>query len=498
MRNILILIFGIFFFQSCLEDSGNYSYSSLLPIEVDSSRVAASYRVTQLDYLSVEPGVKQGENDDNVIYQWQILQEGNAPNPVTGQVVNEIVGRERKLHYKVVIPPGVYKLCFAATDKQNGVTETFIRPLSIESFAPAGLMVMHGDADSADVSILVNDRIIPGVDKDYVKHNLFFQTNGYRIPGAAARVYYVSNTHNVYAFTMGEEGGYRTSGSDLLVLNQYADMFTEPLKQGNIRFQTYDQWSYNDLLINNGKLYFCPQPSTTYNKFGVPCFGEEYDAAPFIATQLTWAYYGVVYDRLQKHFLYIDYNRLIKTFKEPGGAGVFNLNRVGKELVYAEHGFGKKWYCVMRGDTDCSVYVCDFSVADDGNRGVGKYGATGSSELGTARAYAVANRGEILYYATATEVKQFNFDQNGTSVSRYQLPEALIQAGYEISAMSVFKVAGHTYEGKLLYIGIYNPATGDGKLLECPIVETSGEVAVAKIKVYDGFKRIAHMSYKAK
>ena len=55
-KNIWILIMGLFLFQACLDDEGNYSYSDLLPIEIDSSKMANSYRITQLDYLVVDPG----------------------------------------------------------------------------------------------------------------------------------------------------------------------------------------------------------------------------------------------------------------------------------------------------------------------------------------------------------------------------------------------------------------------------------------------------------
>lgn len=37
-KNIWILIMGLFLFQACLDDEGNYSYSDLLPIEIDSSK----------------------------------------------------------------------------------------------------------------------------------------------------------------------------------------------------------------------------------------------------------------------------------------------------------------------------------------------------------------------------------------------------------------------------------------------------------------------------
>ena len=46
--------------------------------------------------------------------------------------------------------------------------------------------------------------------------------------------------------------------------------------------------------------------------------------------------------------------------------------------------------------------------------------------------------------------------------------------------------------------GFIITTTGEGKLLECPIVETSGEVLKDKVETYDGFKKITHMAYKSK
>ena len=82
----------------------------MLPIEIDSSKMSNSYRITQLDYLVVDPEVKQGVDDSNLSYEWRIFQESNMPNSETGKVVNDVVGQERKLNYKVTTPPGNIRL----------------------------------------------------------------------------------------------------------------------------------------------------------------------------------------------------------------------------------------------------------------------------------------------------------------------------------------------------------------------------------------------------
>ncbi|MFR7810829.1 MAG: hypothetical protein ACLU4N_17025 [Butyricimonas faecihominis] len=168
----------------------------------------------------------------------------------------------------------------------------------------------------------------------------------------------MNNTHNVYVYTKGNQGGF---GREEVIWNigcvcRYVH---EPLESSKIDFQGYNSWLYNDLLVNGGKLYFASQSTTTFTKFGVPVFGMEYYAEPFIGTQERGYYYGIFYDRLQRRFLYIDYSRTPKTFKEAGAAAAFDMNLIGKDMVYAEHGFEKKWYCVMRDpDNLITLFTC--------------------------------------------------------------------------------------------------------------------------------------------
>lgn len=501
-NNIWILIMGVLLLQACLKDEGNYSYKELEPIEIGESGLKESYRITQLTYLQVSPDVKQGEADSYLAYEWKIFQESNVPNVETGKVVDDVVGTERELNYLVTTPVGDYTLALKVTDTRNGVSEMIRRNLRVESFAPQGLMIAHGDADSTDVSILVNDRVVSDADKDGVIHNIFSTTNGHRAPGAPAKVAYAYNIHSVYVFTKGSQGGFRSRGSDLKILDSYADMFEDRMPGNEINFQGYNQWSYNDLLINGGKLYFAGQASATFVKFGIPAFGMEYYAEPYIGVNERGYYFGVFYDRLNRRFLKYTNQKVMDNFKSVTGAA-FDMNDVGKDMVYAEHGFNKMWYCVMRDPqnvTGHSVYVCDLTKADNGTSiiGVGKYDVGGCADMKDAKAFAVGNRAEILYYATSTEIKQCNYKGDGNAILRYQLDDDLIGQGYEITAMHLFKVSGSANEGKLLYVGIYSEITGEGKLLECPIVETNGEILSGQIKTYNGFKKIVDMAYKAR
>lgn len=142
-------------------------------------------------------------------------------------------------------------------------------------------------------------------------------------------------------FTCTRKGMQGDSGREEVfeVLDTYAEMFTEPLESSNIDFQGYNSWLYNDLLVNGGKVYFAGQATTTFTKFGVPVFGVEYYAEPFIGIQERGYYYGIFYDRLQRRFLYVDYSKTAKTFKEAGAQQPLNMNNVGKDMVVSRAWF---------------------------------------------------------------------------------------------------------------------------------------------------------------
>lgn len=503
-KNLLILMLGVFLCYSCLDDTGNYSYSELTPIEIDSSGMLAAYRVTQADYLVIDPQVKQGVDDSNLAYEWRIFQGSPQPNEETGKVVDDVVGKKRKLNYKVETPIGNYSLSLKVFDKSNGVFETIVRPLTVESFAPAGMMVMHGDADSCDVSILVNNRIISDASKDEVLHNVFSTTNGHRVDGAPGMVGFTWNGPRVYVGTHGGKGGCLAKASNLGFVCDYAEMFEETLGGTNIDFQSCQTNGADWWMVNAGKVHYVQGGMPSFIQFGIAAWGESYYAEPYIATLAARGYSrGVFYDRIGRRFLWCDASMMVQKFKPAGATAAFDMGNVGKDMVYAEHGVDKKYYCVMRdpdSQTAYSLYECDLSAQDDGNRGIGKYDLSGCEGLADARGYTFGKHNKLFFYASDTEIKLCNFGSGNTSETVYTLPAELVDAGYKISMINLFAVylgGSITSEsGKNLYIGVYNESSEDGKLLECPIVVTSGAILADQVKTYDGFKKITHLSYK--
>lgn len=496
---LFILITLVLFLAACAKDKGNYVYKSLSTRFVNAETLPKTIVVKQNDLLNVNP-VSTSDAPANLTYQWRLIQESYTVDPLTGKFFDKQLSAAKNLAYKVTEAPGSYLLVLYVTDNSNGgITQMFKIPFTVSSYASVGMMVLHGNTSGTDVSILVNNKLnsLLPAGTDYVQTNVLSETNGSKIQGEGAEVAYMGN-HWVDVFTKTNQGGYRLSGNDLRILNSYSDMFVNPLSAGEIQFQAYAGWSYNELLINKGDLYFVPQGNVnSYSQFGVKCFGEDYVAAPFIATIFNFSYYGVIYDSKNKRFLYIDFNRAVKQFKAPGATAAFNMTNVGKQMVYAEHGFDTRWFCLMQNENNPSsreLYVCKFNVADDGNRGIAKINISGATELSAAKYFSFGNKGNVMYYATDTKIYQNNYDGDLSSTLRYDL--AASYPGQVITAMKMFKVNNHQSDGKILYVALYNPATNAGTVLQIDINEVSG--VFGTIKAYTGFGKVYALNYKSK
>ncbi|SMC88109.1 PKD-like family lipoprotein [Pedobacter nyackensis] len=491
---IVLFLFG------CAKDKGNYDYKDLSTSFVDTVAMPNTFFVKQNESIE-QDAVSTPGTPGNLVYEWRLLQQSFSPDPATGIYFNKLLANTKKLSYKVVDAPGSYMLVLYVKDNANGgITQIVKMPFTIGSYASPGWMVLHGDNTSSDISIIVNNKLLGNLlpaNTDYVQPNVFSETNGAKIQGEGANVIYMSN-HWVDVFTKTDQGGYRISGDDLRIKNTYSNMFINPLSASDIQYQAYAGWSYNELLINKGSLYFVPQPTPSlYYQFGVRCFGEDYVAAPFIGTIFNFSYYGVIYDMKNKRFLYIDFQRYVKQFKEPGLTAKFNMRNVGKEMVYAEHGFAKGWFCVMQDEGNPNsreLFICNFDKTDDGNRALDRINISNATDLNNAKYFSIGNRANVMYYATDTKIYQNNYAGDLFSTQRYDI--SVSYPGNVITGMKLLKVNLHPNDGKILYVALYNPTTKAGTLLQIDVNEVSG--VFGAIKAYTGFGKISGMNYKIK
>lgn len=506
-KSIAVMCLLTLLFTSCFEDEGNYDYNDLVPIEIDDSTVPAAIVKPQQEYLKITPTVKQGGSDANLAYEWRLKDNLNVPDPETGEFINMIIGTSKDLDFLLDVPARQYHLLLYVSDKTNGVTESRQIALTVQTIAPQGWMVLSGDDSSCDVSIVVNPKVnanVPGVTDDEVKHNVFSENNeGHRVEGEGAFVWHgVGGGFNyLYVFTKGAHGGYRTSAADLKITGDYVSCFRS-MPQEEAGFSGFGSWQANELLVNGKDLYYCSQNSpSVFIPFGVKCFGVDYEASPYIGTNQYGYVYGAFYDTKHKRFLYINYQQTVLQFNPPA-SGAFDMNNVGKEMVYGEMAYPANfWNCVMQDEGNPAtrkLYVVDLnkSVWDQqSGHGAQIIDLGTATDMASSGHFAFGTRGYVMYHATDTKVYYNNFSGDRTSTLIYDI--AADYPGYKTSRIQIFKNTDNPFDSKLLFVGIYNETTKEGKLLQFVVNETNGAIEEDPT-VYAGFGRIASMNYKRK
>ena len=500
--------------SGCVKDNGNYDYRTLTPIEIDMGLNSSTVVVRQLGQLKIEPKVSQGGSDENLTYRWQLKDDLWVPDPALGYFIDSLLSTDRVLDITVDLPARDYHLIYYVTDRTNGVTVNEKLSLRVETIAPQGLMVLHEDSEGkGDVSMVMNPEVnagIEGYSDEYVTHAIFSGNNEGLHPEEGAMIVAPQNQGNhIYLFQGGDRGGYRLSIADMKIIDTYQECFREGIEP--VGFEGFALWSGGkEYLVNKGSIYFSDSnTSGVYAQYDVRCFGEPYDAAPYIGGNVTaWASSGVrccFFDKLSNRFLYIDYQPTVKAFTNSGTA--FDPKEPLEnetEMVYAQMGYPSNFYlALMQQPGDPSVrklYAIDMNASiyqEASNAGAGLYDLSAAPEIAQALRFAFGSRGPVIFYGTSQKVYRCLYEN--ASAAELLLDVAQEYPGYEISLLWMFNddLANATLYGKLLYAGLWNPATGDGKLLQYVVSETSGVIESGP-KVYDGFGRIVSLGYKWK
>lgn len=166
MKKLLILpIIAISALCSCVEDEGNYSYTELNKVQVDSIR--EEYQVlAYLDTLRISPeisGSVNGEELDNYEYQWYLCQSTAHEHIV--------ISTEKDLEWEADVYPGTHTLYFVVKDKETGFETIMNTKVKASSPFTRGFL-LFGDRSGSDLLALDMLSMVPGRDTAYVENVL--------------------------------------------------------------------------------------------------------------------------------------------------------------------------------------------------------------------------------------------------------------------------------------------------------------------------------------
>lgn len=116
----LIELLGIFLFESCYDDKGNYSYRAINEITVKHDFFGDTMlrMYSFVDTLRVFPEISTTVNHDPDNYEYEWVAVGGDPT-IGGQYT---LGKEKDLVYPITLPSQSYVVHFKIQDKSTGLT----------------------------------------------------------------------------------------------------------------------------------------------------------------------------------------------------------------------------------------------------------------------------------------------------------------------------------------------------------------------------------------
>lgn len=482
------LLFLSMIITSCMEDKGNYDYTPVSPIKIDT----IGNTLARIDFnnaaignlLKFKPVVTYTKDLTKLQYYWFIyayyyvsVQEGNAivwPQPDT-------ICRSHELDWIVDAKPGSYNMQFMVVDPETGLSAFQNYYLNIPSKGTkSGLYILSEYNGATDID-LYGSALALIIGGDHFTPKYYSSTHaGEQIQGTPRFISYGKDSY--YAFS--EQEGLRLSPDGLQLMDEFNGMF-------------YNTPAYNpqkvmytnncEFILNDGKLHVMYTSKANDRKFSAPIAGTYQAGYSFLANMTKTTYSPVVgaitsdqviFDISSNAFRpYFPMASAISQFKETVPTAFLDANNLGNAPVAIFEGNGGKTYCIMHNNGKDSLYVFNFyNRVDNGDLsaagGNSKVSLEGCQGIAQAKYFASGNSGSAFFYATIQSVYSFSYTSGQTA------QENIYQCGAneEVTCLYQMPSGGFPTAGCVLWIAVWNSQTNQGKLVEFEIDPATGKI----------------------
>lgn len=332
MRKI-ITILCVLFLVGCYEDKGNYEYSEISTITIDS--IKESYTAQKYKTLKIKPEIKiDGALTDKLELIWEI----------NGKVVSE----EKTLNYEVLEDFSLesYFCRLTVTNSENNAKYFKTFNLNVVTPFHIGLIILSNVKDNeASLSYVP---VIDDVPQEMIS-DVYFKENGEKLIGKPISLekteayYYIGDT-----FINTSIGGYCVSRALMKCIELYgANKLLEEdpdFELKSVSFRNYDYYTYGAAVGVNGKIY----PINGDNKyFSLPSLDpcplynnrelsvSDYDLSEyFIARTVGWGSRGGMLGYDNKMGRYLDFRTSTSMEDTEQMALVYARDTLGLKMFY--------------------------------------------------------------------------------------------------------------------------------------------------------------------
>lgn len=493
LKYFSFFLLTVLFISACVKDKGNYAYTDLPDFLVDTAGTQTRFEVYQSqEKVTIQPEIVYNASPAELKGLWRLY--------VAAGVFDTL---SRKLTIDTIItrPPGTYTLEFEAT-APNGLKAMTQYTVVVLPPIPSGWMAAYEKNGATEVDIIRAPEFIAGV-KDTVYRTVYSKINGAPLPGTPVSILYFSSA---LTFIMSSESGASVQNTDFRRAQTFQQLFTGAPPE-TVKPQALWPGTFNGgMLVNNGEVHWTTD-NVYVGKITVDVAG--YRAAPYIYTQ--FGKQGGFYDELNRRFITIEQQTSkAGTYANAAVAARFNLNNIGKDLLWIERGFGQHSasvndpykYAFFKDVSGTARYLYVINTQTPDRPDIAAVNISTAPEINDAKFYAVGNMGPAAFYATNRSLYNFQIDFNGNTISApvkgFEVP-----AGEEITCLKLFKGQG-TFgvnailadDSKFMYVATWNATTSEAKIYMLGVNITSGQINSTPLKSWTVAGKVKDMGFK--
>lgn len=507
------LLLAIALATGCYKDKGNYDYSNIDEVSIDTSGLASNYSIQRFDTLTLAPVVTYKGVTVNVDKpQFPELQFVWKMYPASSVRLNDerILDSSVVLHKMLDQPEMAWEVLFTVINKQTGVKAYARFAVSIASSLAEGWMVLYEKDGHSDVGLIVNDRIAKASVKEKVLYDLYAASNGQPLKGKPGSIITSTANYPTYLslFVQTSEDVVSVTPGTFERKGTFADsLFWTIPSIKSPAFITAAE-GRKEFLLNNNKLHKIDYQVIAPGRraFDDGSAGTYGILAPWIASSVHSTLATVVYDQTNQRFLKLTSagSELVPFTTRQSATAPFDINNVGMQFLLSDVGRNYYQYSVMKQTSTGKYYLmaANFRLPDTATAvAKGKYDMSACPEIENINSISTGYLGEIFYYSAGSN-KFYQFKYNtGTTETLWTAPASekitciKIQRSYGTNPAQDILYAPKN-ANKLVYIATYDEATGNGKVYEMLADPSSGALNTGSLKVYEGFGKIKAMAWK--
>lgn len=502
----VILLFTVV--QGCYKDKGNYDYTSLAGIVIDTTggNFLPQYAVYRYDTLTLNPKVylngtlvtDEKPVADKLSFTWVIFQA------TVGGVINtrDTLSHSILLNAPITKAAGKWIVHLTVKDLATQV-ETYQRfSVDVSEVLSDGWMVFYERDGKSDVGVIVDDRSKKGVLKPRQFLDIIKSSNGEALDGKpVGLVHSISPLSGAEVLIASEHDYVAADKSSFVKLFLFDDMFWTPPAKKAMK-AVVGNYLRKEMVINDNKVHsanFTSSGSYRTNKLGPAMNGTYGELESWAPVYYGASYDAVVYDKTNKKFMYVPLNGTSVTdFPVQAGTAQYAPSNVGLEFKASDWGLTNYEYSIMGDNSNTYLLISNFSGAPNAV-GLRKINMAGSPGAASASTVASALAGQYILYGSGANVYLFKYNSGAAAELAWTAP-----AGETVTCVRLQKFYYPVFASaailplpnQVVYIATWNEAAKTGKVYSYTIDPSNGSINKASERVTEGYGKIKDMSYK--